>query len=253
MDFSQNLKAFLKNLPLGKMSGQQKFLAVAASMSRGKTGVDVETRQVQSEWRKSVLGIQFNPSLYDRAQREGWVDPTGKGKFSVTKSGLDHLSALAAPDGDFSSGELKQSGTLIVVNRKGTHSFDKFLRKILAESKNQALIADSYVDGTIFDSVLDVIPKTTTVKLIYTNKSGNFDQRVSRFSREYSKFSVRKYKWLHDRFMIVDDTGYIVGPSLKDAASKYPALVTVLDSKAKRLLQTFFDDLWSKAKSVPEP
>ncbi len=187
MNFNQNLKAFLKSLPLKKMSGQQKFLAVAAI-------------------------------------------------------------ALAAPDGDFSTGELKQSGSLIVVNRKGTHSFDKYLRKILAESKSHVLIADSYVDGTIFDSVLDVIPKTTTVKLIYTNKSGNFEQRATRFSREYQKFSARKCKWLHDRFMIVDDTGYILGPSIKDAASKYPALVTVLDPKAKRLLQSFFDDLWSKAK-----
>ena len=248
MNFNQNLKAFLKDLPLKKMSGQQKFLAVAGIICRGKVGAEVETKGVQSEWRKSLLEVRYNPALYDRAQQEGWVDPSGKGKFSVTKSGLDHLLALASPDGGFSAGELKQSGSLIVVNRKGTHSFDKYLRKILAESKSHVLIADSYVDGTIFDSVLDVIPKTTAVKLIYTHKSGNFDQRATRFSREYSKFTVRKYKWLHDRFMIVDDSGYILGPSIKDAASKYPALVTVLDSKAKHLLQSFFDDLWSKAK-----
>jgi hypothetical protein len=248
MNFDQNLKAFQKDLPLKKMSGQQKFLAVAAIIGKGKAGAEVETKDVQSEWRKSVLEVRYNPAFYDRAQREGWVDPSGKGKFSVTRSGLDHLAALVAPDGEFSAGELKQSGSLIVVNRKGTHSFDKFLRKILAESKNHVLIADSYVDGTIFDTVLDVIPKTTIVKLIYTHESGNFGQRATRFSREYSRFAVRRYKWLHDRFMIVDDAGYILGPSIKDAASKYPALVTALDQKAKRLLQSFFDNLWTKAK-----
>ena len=247
MNFDQNLKAFLRDLPLNKMSGQQKFLAVAASISSGKTNVDVAVRDVQSQWRKSVLEVHYNPALYDRAQREGWVDPQGKGKFSLTKSGLDHLSALAVPDGDLNTGELKQSGALIVVNRKGAHSFDKFLRKILAESKSQVMIADPYVDGTIFDSVLDVIPKTTTVKLIHAHKSGNFDQRAARFTMQYPKFAARKYKWLHDRFMIVDDIGYILGPSIKDAASKYPALVTVLDSKGKRLLQSFFDGLWSLA------
>jgi hypothetical protein len=248
MNFNQNLKAFLKDLPLKKMSGQQKFLAVATSISRGKTDVEVATKDVQSHWRKSVLEVHYNSAFYDRAQQEGWVDPKGKGRFLVAKSGLDHLAALAAPDGDFSTGELKQSGALIVVNRKGPHSFDKFLRKVLAEAKSQVLIADSYVDGTIFDTVLDVIPKTTTVKLTYAHKSGNFDQRATRFAGEYQKFAVRKYKWLHDRFMVVDDAGYILGPSIKDAALKYPALVTVLDSKAKRLLQSFFDDLWSKAK-----
>jgi hypothetical protein len=248
MDFTQNPKAFLKDLPLTKMSGRQKFLAVAAITCRGKAGVEVSTKDVDSQWKKSLLQVLYNPALYDRAQREGWVDPSGKGRFSVTQKGLDHLSALASPDGDFSAGELKQSGALIIVNRKGAHSFDKYLRKILAESKNQVLIADSYVDGTIFDSVLDVIPKTTILRIIYTHKSGNFDQRATRFSKEYQKFATRKYKWLHDRFMLIDGTGYILGPSIKDAASKYPALVTVLGPKETRSLQSFFNDLWSKAK-----
>lgn len=191
--------------------------------------------------------VKYNPAFYDRAQQEGWVNPVGKGKSLVTGTGLDHLLALAALEDDYTAGELKKSGSLVIVNRKGTHSFDKYLRSILAASRNHVLIADSYVDGTIFDSVLDVIPKTTNVKLIYAHKASNFDQRAARFSREYQKFGARKFKWLHDRFMIVDETGYILGPSIKDAASNYPAVITVLDSKEKRLLETFFSELWSKA------
>ncbi len=248
MDFDQNLKAFLKGLTLKKMSGHQKFLAVAAIQCRGKTNVEVSLKEIPAQWRKSLLKVSYNPSFYDRAQGEGWVDPSAKGKFLVTTAGIVHLSALAVPDDDHSAGELKKSGSLIIVNRRGTHSFDKYLRRILAESKDHVLIADAYIDGTIFDSVLDVIPKTTSVKLIYAHKAGNFDARATRFSREYQKFNARRYKWLHDRFMVVDDAGYILGPSIKDAASNYPALVTVLDSSARRLLQFFFDELWAKAK-----
>jgi hypothetical protein len=36
MNYGLNLKAFLKGLPLAKMSGHQKFLAVAARHVRGK-------------------------------------------------------------------------------------------------------------------------------------------------------------------------------------------------------------------------
>ena len=86
MNFNQNLKAFLKQLPLGKMSGHQKFVSVAAIHSKGDSGVDVSTAEVQKQWRKSVLGVKYNSAYYDRAQGAGWVDPTGsKGKFRVTR------------------------------------------------------------------------------------------------------------------------------------------------------------------------
>jgi len=48
--------------------------------------------------------------------------------------------------------------------------------------------------------------------------------------------------------MAVDDTGYVLGPSIKDAASNSPALVVELDAKENHLLQAFFDELWKKGK-----
>ncbi|MFQ5663676.1 MAG: hypothetical protein ACE5HL_07585 [Terriglobia bacterium] len=250
MNFGQNLKAFLRRLPLKKMTGHRKFLAVAAFHSKGKEGAEVATKDVEKQWLRSLLKAKYNPSFYHRAQQEGWVDPiaNGKGRFLLTKDGLDHLRALAIPQEDFSEGELEKSGSLIIVNRKGTHSFDKFVRRLLAQAKAQVLIADSYVDGTIFDTVLDVISKTASIRLLYKRRSGNFEQRAKRFRRQYQKLTVKKYEDLHDRFLIIDDTGYVVGPSLKDAASKSPALVVALGGKEKQRLQSFFYELWKKAK-----
>lgn len=250
MDFNQNLKAFLKGLPLKNMSGHQKFLAVAAAQCRGKEDVQVSAGDVRKQWRKSVLKVRYNPALYDRAQRESWVNPVAgtKGKFLLTQEGFEHLSALEGFNLEVDAGELKRAGALIVVNKKGTHSFDKFLRRTFAEAKKQVFIADSYVDGTIFDTVLDTIPQTTTIKLVYAHDSGNFAQRSARFSRQYQQFLARKYKGLHDRFMIVDETGYVLGPSIKDAAFRYPALVVILGQKESRSLQAFFNSLWAKAK-----
>ena len=152
MNFDQNLKSFLRALPLKNMSGQQKFLAMAAVQGKGKTRAQVATREVQREWRKSLLQVKYNPAFYDRAQREGWVDPaTGKkGFFLVNRAGLDHLAALPTLKNELSTGELQQSGGLIIVNRKATHTFDKFLRTVLARAKTEVLIGDSWVDGTIF-------------------------------------------------------------------------------------------------------
>jgi hypothetical protein len=246
MDFSLNLKAFLKQLPRAQMSGHQKFVAVAALTAAGSTTCDVRVSDVQKNWRKSQLGVSYNPSYYDRAQSAGWVNPTGaKGKFRVTQGGIDNLVALAP---EFTANDLTKAGSLAIFGRKATHSFDKFLRTTLAAAKNQVLIADSWVDGTIFDTVLDVIPNDCTVKLIYAQARDKFDARSRRFSRQFSKYACKKYKHLHDRFMIVDDAAYILGPSIKDAASYSPALLVTLGSKEKGTLQNFFNELWAKAK-----
>ena len=55
MDFTQNLKAFLKDLPLTKMSGHQKFLAMASLRCKGKKGIEVATKDIKKHWRRSVL------------------------------------------------------------------------------------------------------------------------------------------------------------------------------------------------------
>jgi hypothetical protein len=253
MDFGQNLKAFLKNLPLSTMTGHQKFLAMAALSCKGTPGLEVATQNVKKQWRKSLLRANYSPALYDRAQREGWVDPVSgiNGVFVITQNGLDHLVALPTLDHELNTGELKHSGRLIIVNRKAAHTFDKFLRNILAEAKAHVLIVDSWVDETIFDNALDVIPKSTTIKLIYAQARGTFDSRAKRFSTEYPGFGYRRYKALHDRFMAVDDKGYVLGPSIKDAASNSPALIVELDAKEQRLLRSFFDDLWKKGKAQP--
>ncbi len=251
MNFNPNTKAFLKSLRLADMSGHQKFLAIACLESHGKPDVEVATRRIQEQWSKSQLGQEYNPVFYERAQQEGWVDPLSgkKGAFSVNQTGLDHLAALAKLESEVTSGDLKRSGGLVIVNRKATHSFDKYLRKIFSNAKSEVLIADAWVDETIFDTVLDVIPKSVPIKLLFDRALGAFAARAARFKTQYNQFLNRRYKHLHDRFMVVDNAGYVLGPSIKDAASNSPAIVVELDPSANRLLRNFFNELWQKGKT----
>lgn len=201
------------------------------------------------------MGQAYNPIFYDRAQQEGWVDRIAakKGTFSITEPGLDHLAALEKSGEAAATGDLRQAGGLVVVNRKATHSFDKYLRRNFAAAETEVLIADAYVDETIFDTVLDVIPNTISVKLLYGRAMGTFEAKAIRFSEQWSQFSSKKYKHLHDRFMVIDNAGYVLGPSIKDAASTSPALVVELDHIEKKLLKNFFNELWQKGKAGEAP
>jgi hypothetical protein len=251
MNYDLNLKAFLRTLKLTNMTGHQKFLAVASLNSKGKPDIELATRTIQGQWPKSLMGQKYNPVFYERAQQEGWVDRIAEkqGAFTIKQSGLDHLAALTKSDGVVTTGDLQKAGGLVVVNRKATHSFDKYLRTIFAAAKAEVLIADAYVDETIFDTVLDVIPPTVPIKLLYSREMGTYAAKATRFARQWTQFTAKKYKHLHDRFMVVDNAGYVLGPSIKDAASNSPAVVVELGTNEKRLLKNFFNELWQKGKT----
>lgn len=247
----ENIRAFIKEIPLNKMNGQEKFVAVAFFCASGKAGQEVSVTQICSNWKKSILKLDYHPNFYLRAQDNGWVNPivSKRGSFVITDKGLNLITNYFSKEA-YSSGELKKIGALIIVNRKGAHSFDKFLRTLFSSAKKEVLIADSYVDETIFDTTLDQIPKDVIVKLIYNAASDNtkFERRSKRFKVQYSKYECKQYKHLHDRFIIIDNTGYISGPSIKDAAFNSPALVVMLTTKESPSLETFFRELWKSAK-----
>lgn len=247
INYNQNKKAFLSGFPLKKMKGHQKFLALAAYLCRGRKSVLINISEIRDNWKKSILGGMYNSSYYHRAEKEGWVDSRGRGTCVLTPSGETQLQALVEQENIISSGELRQSGSLILVNRKGTHTFDKWLRGIFSGAKRQVLVADSYVDDSIFDNLLDIISKSVSIKLLYGKAYGTFKPRSNRFSTEYIKYEVKGYKKFHDRFLICDGVGYFLGPSLKDAASNYPATVVRLKSSETQMLENFFRELWKNA------
>jgi len=223
------------------------FLAIAAHCAGGNTSNQINTADIRDKWPKSLLKKKYNPVFYGRAQGEGWVDPIRQGIFVVKDDGLQHLDDLVISKNE--DAITLSNGGLFIFGKKSTHTFDKFLRKIFANAKSRVFIADSWVDETVFDTVLDSIPKTLNINLIYGKKRGSFDSRATRFKKQYSKFIVKKYNDLHDRFLIVDDVGCVIGPSLKNAAEKSPALVVVLNKRDSALLIKFFQTLWTtKAK-----
>ncbi len=244
MDFTLPAMVFLKQtFNLKGLSGQEKFLAISASLAKGETWVSLTAKQIQKEWLKTVLHIGYSDTYYRRAQSEGWVNPNSLGRFNLTDSGLRHLTrledenVLAPPPGTASG--------LCIFTVGMTHTFDKHLRQLLSQSSHVVKIVDSYVDETVFDNLLDQIPKNISVQLIYGHSMGSFDARAKRFKVEYTNFIAKNDATAHDRFLIIDGIGYILGPSLKDAARKSSALLTALDRDDSKKLEAFFDNLWS--------
>lgn len=236
MDFPENIKIFLKKLPLKDMSGQGVLCAIVFFLSGRDKQKEISISEIRDGWSKTLIKKTYNSIYVERAQ--GLVHSCAYGKVCITEGGISYIESLL-PD-SFS----KQSSHLMIFNSGETHSFDKFLRSIFKKSKKTVDIADTWVDGNIFDRLLDQISNTVQIRFLYTNDAGGFENKKDRFAKEYN-FQNKKVNNFHDRFIVVDGVGYIIGPSLKDAADKKPAIVVALSQADSQKLQNLFNGLWS--------
>lgn len=83
----------------------------------------------------------------------------------------------------------------------------------------RVILIDNYVDESVLVQ-LDNRNKGVSA-LIYTGEiSRTFRQSIERHNSQYSPVEVKTADKIHDRFMIVDDTLYHIGASVKDLGKK---------------------------------
>ena len=125
------------------------------------------------------------------------------------------------------------------------------LRKVLGSATGYAKIFDTFVSIKTLD-ILYSIPKGVPIKLL-TEKTGGkkrepaFLRACKDFKVERPGFEVRKGEGLHDRFILMPNQGWSVGPSLKDFGNKVSS-ITPLQEKGKREAEKIFDNMWKKGR-----
>ena len=97
------------------------------------------------------------------------------------------------------------------------------LEKIIKTANTRVIVIDSYVDAATFE-MLDV--RTKGVKAdIYSGKNLNNMQKLHNTSSGLEPIDVHIWKEAsHDRWLIIDDTVYHCGHSLKDMGQKLSAI-----------------------------
>lgn len=249
MNWELNLLAFLHKLPLRRMSGQEKLLAMVGHAAKGNIGKTISLAEVSGAWRKSVLSSSYSATFYARAQEKGWLDPAGHGLCSLTAIGRAHLESLLGAGVPVDTKFQKTSGRLSIVERKGTFTAEKLLSQRFSSAKRELLVADSYVDRSTLEVVLNGTSDAVIVKVLYGNDAPEVVAAAVKWRNQFSKLEVRRQRHLHDRFFLVDSKGFVLGPSIKDAASNHPALLVELGGEESALLESFFRSLWKAGTS----
>jgi len=107
----------------------------------------------------------------------------------------------------------------------------KFVADLVKSATKSIVLIDNYLD----ESVLILLSKRKeNVKCqIFTNKiSTQFKLDLEKFNAQYPPVEVKEFSKSHDRFLIIDDTIYHIGASLKDLGKKWFAFSKInLDAK----------------------
>ena len=95
----------------------------------------------------------------------------------------------------------------------------EFICRLIKSANKRIILIDNYVDESV---LVQLDNRDADVSaLIYTGEiSRTFRQSVNRHNRQYALIDIKTADRIHDRFLIIDDTLYHIGASIKDLGKK---------------------------------
>lgn len=188
-------------------------VAMLSSVLRSKTAIEVNIRIMRAftamrsflmsnaHMFKRLETIEHNYLLVNRHLSE--YDR----KFEEVLSRLDNKDAEPI-EGFFFEGQIFDAYSLI--------------SDLIRKAKQRVIIIDNYVD----DRILKVLTKRGegVSATIYTDpRHSQISNDLRRHNAQYPRIEVRHCTNVHDRFLIIDDTVYFIGGSIKDLGKKIVA------------------------------
>ena len=121
-----------------------------------------------------------------------------------------------------------------LLNAKSWWSGYEFACQLVRSAKEEIIIIDPYADDT---SLSLMSKRALNVKgIVYSARiSRAMQDEVARINRQFPAVELRNMRDVHDRFIIVDDTIYHIGASIRDLGNKLTAF-SVLSAVTKEQL-----------------
>jgi len=106
---------------------------------------------------------------------------------------------------------------------------------LIRQAKTSVVLIDNYVDDSVL-KILDKRQSCVTAKIYTKEISQQLSLDLQRHNAQYPEIAVEQFDRSHDRFLLIDDSVYHVGASLKDLGKKWFAIMKMSDITATQLL-----------------
>ncbi len=120
------------------------------------------------------------------------------------------------------------------------------IREILKKAEKSITLVDPYIDQSTLTLLSSAIRPGMTFRVLTSKVPSDFNLEVKNWREQHRDISlqVRTTKAFHDRFIVVDESFWHVGCSLKDAGNKAFMLSQIEDDGNRRALLTEIETHW---------
>jgi hypothetical protein len=129
------------------------------------------------------------------------------------------------------------------------YAFYRDLSSLFAATTNEILIVDAYLDERVFNLYVDKVPNGATVRILSKNISANVET-VAKMYATTKSLELRSSADVHDRAIFVDQRGWVIGQSIKDAVRKKPTYLIELDVPLLNAARDAYTRIWTAATIV---
>ncbi len=107
---------------------------------------------------------------------------------------------------------------------------------LIKEAHIRIIIIDNYIDKSILDMLINKKDNVEVELITSSHYLNKLD--INKFNSQYSNLEIKSSNIFHDRFIIIDNTLYHIGASLKDIGKKCFAINKIEDKEIlKRILE----------------
>ncbi|MBO4372159.1 MAG: virulence RhuM family protein [Bacteroidales bacterium] len=96
----------------------------------------------------------------------------------------------------------------------------KFVNDLIRSAKQRIVLIDNYVDDSVLQ-MLDKRQRNVSASIYTKDFSAQLQLDLQRHNAQYAPITINQFTNSHDRFLIIDDTVYHIGASLKDLGKKW--------------------------------
>lgn len=112
----------------------------------------------------------------------------------------------------------------------------ELISRLIRSAKRRIVLIDNYIDESVL-TLLDKRESGVTAEIYTQQISHQLQLDIERHDSQYPPVPVHVLTTSHDRFLILDDTVYHIGASIKDLGKRWFAIMKMQETKAEDILR----------------
>jgi hypothetical protein len=129
------------------------------------------------------------------------------------------------------------------------YAFYRDLTSLIQTAVRDVLIVDAYLDQKVFNLYVSKVPTGTPARIL-SKRIGNNVETVARMYVKSRPLELRSSADIHDRAVFLDQRGWVIGQSIKDAASQKPTYMIELNEPLLTPSSDAYNRIWAAATVV---